>query len=97
MLKKGKAAAYKIKHANILLNVNSKGPNLPDGKVAKLLCCNINTVGNVRQRFVEAGLEMALERKKRDKPAIEKILDGEKEARLIALSCSSLPMMLVLS
>ena len=91
MVKKGKAAAYKIKHANILLNVDSKGPNLPDGKVAKLLSCNRNTVSNVRQRFVEAGFEMALERKKRDNPAIEKILDGEKEARLIALSCSAPP------
>lgn len=91
LVKQGKAAAYKIKHANILLNVDRDGPNLADVEVAKLLSCNINTVGNVRQRFVEAGLEKALERKHRDRPAIEKILDGEKEARLIALSCSCPP------
>ena len=50
-----------------------------------------DTVANVRQRFVEHGLEAALGRKKRLKPPCEKLLDGEKEARLIALSCSQPP------
>ena len=37
------------------------------------------------------GLDAALERKKRERPPIEPILDGEKEARLIALACSQPP------
>ena len=42
-------------------------------------------------RFVEQGLQGPLERKKREKPPREKILDGEGEARLIALACSQPP------
>ena len=59
--------------------------------IAKALHCHTNTVANVRQRLVEHGLEAALGRKKRLKPPCEKLLDGEKEARLIALSCSQPP------
>jgi hypothetical protein len=44
----------------------------------------------MRQRFVEQGLEAALERKKMP-PRQDLILDGRKEARLIALSCSPPP------
>ena len=44
-----------------------------------------------RKRFVLQGLDAALERKKRERPPIEPILDGEKEARLIALACSQPP------
>ena len=62
-----------------------------DEDIAKALHCHRNTVANVRQRFVEHGLEAALGRKKRLKPPCEKLLDGEKEARLIALSCSQPP------
>jgi len=42
-----------------------------------------NTVGNVRQRFAEQGLEAALERKKQENPSRPCLLEGEKEARLI--------------
>jgi hypothetical protein len=41
--------------------------------------------------MAEAGMDAALERKKRDKPPRESIFDGEKEARLIALACSKAP------
>ena len=89
---KGKPApAYKIKHAHILLNVDVTGPNREDGEVAEMFRCHRNTVANVRQRFVEHGLDAALERKKRATPPVEKLLDGRQEARLIALSCSSPP------
>lgn len=91
IVRKGKAPAYKIKHANILLNVDANGPNMGDEKIATILHCHRNTARNVRQCLVEQGFEVALERKKRDKPPIEKILDGEKEARLIALGCSQAP------
>ncbi len=44
-----------------------------------------------RAQDVEQGLEAALARKKQDCPSRERILDGEKEAHLIALSCSKPP------
>jgi transposase len=91
LVKKGRTQAYRIKHANILLAVDANGANLCDTAVAKAFSCHINTVGNVRQRFVEQGLDAALERKKREYPARWPILDGEKEAKLIALACSEPP------
>jgi len=91
LTKKGKTQAYRIKHANILLAVDADGPNWPDHQVAKAYKCHQNTVRNVRQRFVEQGLESALERKKQYTPSCQKIIDGDAEARLITIACSTPP------
>lgn len=91
LIRKGRTQAYRIKHANILLKVDANGPNWTDEKTAKAFSCHCNTVRNVRQRFVEEGFEAALERNKQKKPSREKILDGEKEARLIAISRTTPP------
>ena len=91
VVSKGAARAYKIKHANILLSTDADGPAATDRDIATALHCHTNTVANVRQRFVEQGLEAALGRKKRLTPPCENLLDGEGEARLIALSCSQPP------
>jgi transposase len=91
LLKKGKTQAYRIKHANILLAIDADGPNWPDHQAAKAYKCHENTVRNVRQRFVEQGLEAALERKIQQEPSRKRIIDGEKEARLISIACSTPP------
>lgn len=91
LTKKGKTQAYRIKHAHILLAIDADGPNWPDHRVAKAYKCHPNTVRNVRQRFVEQGLEAALERKKQAAPSRPKIIDGEAEARLITIACSTPP------
>src|SRR4029450_11853138 len=91
LTKSGKAAAYKIKPAHILLQVDANGPHWSDEHVAKALHCHGNTVRHVRQRFVEQGLEAALGRKKQEKPSRQRRLDGAKEAHLIALRCSQPP------
>jgi hypothetical protein len=87
----GKAAASKIKHAHILLQVDANGPNWSDAHVATALHCHANTVRNVRQRFVEQGLTAALVRQKQVKPSRQCLLDGAKEAHLIALRCGPPP------
>jgi transposase len=87
MISKGKAAAFKIKHAHVLLKTDANGPAWPDSQIAAAYCCSLGTVVNIRQRFVENGLETALNRKSQSRPSRTPILDGEKEARLIALSC----------
>ena len=51
-----------------------------------------DTVGRVRQRFVEMGLDAALDRKQRGRPPRDIKLDGRAEARLIALACSPPPL-----
>lgn len=88
---KGKSPAYKIKHAHILLQVDQRGRGGKDEVVAQSLGCHLNTVRNVRERFVKEGFEMALEHKKREIPPRAKLLDGKKEAHLIALGCSQPP------
>ena len=89
--RRGKAAAYKIKHANILLAVNIDGSAWQDQAAAKAYRCHYRTVENVRKRFVEQGLEAALGRKKRDTPPRKRKLDGQGEAHLIAIACSKPP------
>ena len=91
MVRTGRAAAQKIQHANILLAVDADGPAKTDEKAAEAYHCHMNTVQNVRQRFVEQGLEAALVRKKRETPPRERLLDGKQEARLIAVACGAPP------
>ena len=50
---------------------------------------NAATVARVRKRFVEEGLEAAINDKPR--PGRERKLDGKQEARLVAITCSSPP------
>jgi transposase len=89
----GKAAARKLTHARLLLKADAseEGLHWPDWRIADALEVHVATVERVRQRFVEQGLEAALERKHREKPARPIKLDGRAEARLIALACSPPP------
>ena len=91
LVKKGKTQAYRMKHANILLAIDADGPNWSDHQAAKAYKCHENTARNVRQRFVEQGMETALERKKQQVPSHKRIIDGESEARLISIACSTPP------
>lgn len=91
LVSKGKAAAYKIKHANILLNIDVNGQRWTDKEAAYTFGCHRNTVANLRQRLVEEGLERALERKKPKSPSRPKVCDGEAQAKLIALRCGEPP------
>src|SRR5215510_10309870 len=85
--KSGKAAASKIKHAHILLHVDANGPHWSDARVATALHCHGHTGRNVRQRFVAQGLAAALVRQKQAQPSRPCLLDGAKEAPLMALRC----------
>jgi transposase len=89
----GKAAAKKLTHARILLKADAapEGPAWTDDRIAEAVEVNLTTVERLRQRFVEQGLEAALVRKKQDRPSRQRKLDGDGEARLIALACSAPP------
>lgn len=91
LVKKGKAAAYKIKHANILLKVDAAGDAWTDQQAAQAFGCHVKTVRNVRQRLVLQGLDAALGRKKQDRLSRQPVCDGQAEARLIALACGAPP------
>ena len=68
-----------------------EGPAWPDASIAEAVEVDVTTVGRVRQRFVEEGLEAALDRTKQARPSRERKLDGAAEARLVALACSDPP------
>ncbi len=91
VISKGITQAYRIRHAGILLKIDANGPNWRDEDAAKAMECSPTTVRNVRQRFVQQGIEAALERKAQQAPSRQRLLDGAAEARLIAESCSSAP------
>lgn len=91
LTRKGKATAYKIRPANILLKADVDGPAWTDERIAESFSVSVNTVLGVRQRLVDQGLEAALNRKKQAHPSRAPLLDGEGEARLIALRCGAPP------
>jgi len=86
--KKLKGTSQKVKRANILLKADA---GWTDARIAEALDCRTKTVENVRQRFVESGFEATLDGKQRDTPPIEKLLDGEQEAKIIALRLGKPP------
>jgi transposase len=61
-----------------------------DKKIAAAYGASEKTIGNLRKRFVEQGLSMALERKKREVPPVIKI-DRITEARIIELTYTPAP------
>lgn len=89
---RGTAPARMLTHARILLKANQgeAGPGWTDAAIATALEVGLSTVARVRQRYVADGLEAALARKGPDREYRRK-LDGEQEARLIALACSTPP------
>jgi hypothetical protein len=93
LINKGKSPAKRLLKARILLKADASehGEGWSDGQIIKALDTNMSMVTRVRQQFVEEGLEAALSRKQRAAPAITPIFDGEKEARLMALACSTPP------
>ena len=90
---KGKVAARKRLHAQVLLkaDVGAAGAGWTDRQIVEALGISERAVQAIRQRCVEEGLEAALDRKKQCRPSRERVLDGAKEAQLVALCCGKVP------
>ncbi len=88
----GTAPARKLTHARILLKADQspEGPGWVDEAIAEAVETSQPTVSRVRKRYFEEGLEAALNRRPPNREYRCK-LDGEQEARLIALACSEPP------
>ena len=89
LVRKGQHSALKLMRAHILLKADSHGPGWTDAQIADAFGCHEQTAHNVRKRFARRGRLAALERKSR--PSHVRKLDGQGEARLIALACSDPP------
>ena len=93
MTRRGKTHARRFIHARALLlcDAGTDGPSWNVADVAAALGVTSRAIEHLKKRFVEEGLEAALERKPREKPPREVTFDGAFEARLIALACSDAP------
>src|SRR5215472_12849915 len=93
LIRKGNSPAQRLLKARILLkaDVAEAGDGWSDSRIIKALETSVSMVYRVREQLVKEGFEAVLSRKQRTTPAVPRIFDGEKEARLIALACSSLP------
>ena len=93
LIRKGKSPARRLLKARILLkaDVSEAGEGWSDNRIIEALETSPSMVYRVRKQLVEEGLEAVLSRKPRATPAVARIFDGEKEAKLIALACSKPP------
>ena len=93
LVSKGKAAARKRTHAQVLLKADAgeDGPAWTDEQIVEAFELGASTVQSIRKRFVEEGLDAAIERKKQYRLSRQRVLDGEKEAKLVAVCCSKAP------
>lgn len=85
VVKKLNGSSQKVRRAQILLKADADGPAWTDALIAEAFGCRIQTVENLRERFVTEGFDLALHGKRRAQPPRLKVLDGEQEAKVIAL------------
>ena len=90
---KGKRAAQTVLYARalLLLDAGEYGSSWTVAKVAEAIGKTPRSLEKMKKRFVEDGLESAIERKKRTTPPREIQFGGAFEAKLIALACTTPP------
>ena len=91
VIKHLKVSSQKVRRAQILLKADADGPRWADAKIAEAFNCRVQTIENLRKRLVTEGFELALDGKKRPQPPTPCKLDGEAEAKLIAMRLGKPP------
>jgi transposase len=86
-------AAQKRKRVQVLLKADASpdGPAWIDSRIAEAFDISVVAVENLRKRYVLEGLAATLDRKKQCRPSRQPVLDGAKEAHLVALCCGTVP------
>jgi hypothetical protein len=85
VVKKLKGSSQQVKRAQLLLKTDVDGSAWTDSKIAEALNCRVQTIENLRKRVVTEGFESGLAGKKRQEPPTPPKLDGQGQAKLIAL------------
>lgn len=86
-----KGSSQKFRRAQILLKADADGPAWTDARIADAFGCRTQTIENLRKRLTTEGFETALDGKKRLDPPTPPKLDGEAEAKLIAMRLGKPP------
>jgi transposase len=87
MVSRGEERARKLTRARVLLKADV---GWTDKAIHEALDVGMSTIVRTRRRFVEEGLDAALNRRPTTR-RYERKLDGNAEAHLIALACGSPP------
>ena len=85
VVKKFRGSSQRVRRAQVLLKADADGPAWTDAKIADAFGCRTKTVENIRERFVTEGFDLTLDGKPRATPPRPKLLDGEREAAVIAM------------
>jgi hypothetical protein len=91
VIKKLKGSSQKARRAQILLKADADGPAWTDARISEAFGCRTQTIENLRKRLVTEGFELALHGKQRETPPTPPLLDGEGEAKLIAMRLGKPP------
>jgi transposase len=93
ILSKGKALAWTLKHAQVLLKVDRgpQGPGWSTSQIVEAFDVSRSTVERICRLYREQGLDAALFRRPQPPRPHKRKLDGEAEAHLVALMCSQKP------
>jgi hypothetical protein len=91
IVKKLKGTSQKVRRAQILLKADADGTAWTDSRIAEAYHCRVQTIENLRKRLVTEGFEPALHGKERQTPPTPPLLDGQREAKLIAMRLGKPP------
>lgn len=92
IINKGSHTSQTFRIAYILLNCDEGkySEKVTNEQISKVLKVGMRTIDRVKKKFVEEGLEAALERRPTAR-VYDRKMDGDTEAKLITLCCSEPP------
>lgn len=92
-VRSGKATARSIQHAHILLkaDIHAPGGTWDDEQIQAAYEASPSTIFRVKKRFVQNGLEAAVERRPQPERPEKRKINGITEAHLIAQCCEPAP------
>jgi biotin operon repressor len=85
VVKRLKGSSQQVRRAQMLLKADADGPAWSDQRIADAFGCRRQTVEKVRERFVMEGFEVTLRGKRPAEPPRKPVLNGEQQAKVIAL------------
>jgi len=93
IVKKGSHTTQSYRAAYVLLNCDEGEYSLgksTNEQITKVLKIGMRTIDRIKQKCVEGGIEMALERSESTR-IYDKKVDGDLEAKIVQLCCSEPP------
>lgn len=92
IINKGSHTTQTFRAAYVLLNCDEGeySQKVTNEQISNVLRIGMRTIDRIKNKFVEDGFEASLERRKTTR-IYEPKIDGEMEAKLVSLCCSSPP------